>query len=33
MERNFLQWQRPEGAYPDRDGRYIVLAPTIPVSR
>lgn len=24
-------WSRPEGAYPDRDGRYIVLIPTIPL--
>ncbi|MEA2518070.1 MAG: hypothetical protein QOF49_150, partial [Chloroflexota bacterium] len=31
MNRNFLQWDRPEGAYPDRDGKYIVLIPTIPV--
>ncbi len=31
MRRNFLQWNRPEGAYPERDGRYIVVVPTIPV--
>jgi hypothetical protein len=31
MERNFLPWKRPEGLYPDRDGKYIVLVPTIPV--
>lgn len=30
MERNFLPWKRPEGSYPDRDGKYIVLVPTIP---
>ena len=30
MERNFLQWKRPEGRYPDRDGLYITVAPTIP---
>lgn len=28
MERNFLPWKRPEGKYPDRDGRFIVLIPT-----
>jgi hypothetical protein len=32
MERNFLPWKRPEGHYPDRDGKYIILVPTIPVS-
>jgi Papain-like cysteine protease AvrRpt2 len=31
MERNFLRWKRPEGTYPDRDGLYITLAPTIRV--
>ena len=31
MERNFLRWQRPEGRYPDRDGKYIALVPTIPL--
>jgi len=30
MVRNFLPWKRPEGKYPDRDGRFIVLVPTIP---
>jgi hypothetical protein len=30
MERNFLPWKRPEGTYPDRDGKYIILIPTIP---
>jgi hypothetical protein len=30
MERNFLPWKRPEGRYPDRDGRFIVVVPTIP---
>jgi hypothetical protein len=29
MIRNFLPWKRPEGAYPDRDGRFIVLIPTV----
>jgi hypothetical protein len=28
MERNFLPWKRPEGRYPDRDGRFIVVIPT-----
>lgn len=32
MIRNFLPWQRPEGAYPDRDGLFITLVPTIPVT-
>lgn len=32
MIRNFLKWQRPEGKYPDRDGLYITVVPTIPVS-
>lgn len=31
MTRNFLPWKRPEGAYPDRDGLFIIVAPTIPV--
>lgn len=30
MVRNFLPWKRPEGNYPDRDGRFIVLVPTLP---
>jgi hypothetical protein len=29
MRRNFLPWKRPEGKYPDRDGRFIVVVPTI----
>jgi len=24
-------WSRPEGAYPDRDGRFVVLVPTTPL--
>jgi len=32
MERNFLRWKRPEGRYPDRDGLYITVAPTIAVT-
>ena len=30
MERNFLAWKRPEGAYPTRDGNFIVVEPTQP---
>jgi hypothetical protein len=29
MKRNFLEWQRPEGAYPERDGKFIIVAPTL----
>ena len=29
MVRNFLPWKRPEGKYPDRDGRFIVMIPTL----
>lgn len=29
MERNFLAWKRPEGRYADRDGKFIVLIPTV----
>ncbi len=25
-------WSRPEGAYPDRDGRFVVLLPTTPIA-
>jgi hypothetical protein len=32
MERNFLPWKRPEGTYPDRDGKFIIVVPTLPVS-
>ena len=32
MERNFLPWKRPEGRYPDRDGKFIVVVPTLPVA-
>jgi hypothetical protein len=31
MVRNFLPWKRPEGKYPDRDGRFIVVIPTQPL--
>jgi hypothetical protein len=30
MVRNFLPWKRPEGTYPQRDGNFIVVEPTIP---
>jgi hypothetical protein len=29
MVRNYLPWKRPEGKYPDRDGLYIAVVPTI----
>ncbi len=29
MERNYLPWARPEGKYPDRDGKFLLLMPTI----
>ena len=32
MERNFLPWKRPEGTYPNRDGNFVVVIPTIPRS-
>jgi hypothetical protein len=32
MERNFLPWKRPEGAYPSRDGNFIVVEPSTPRS-
>jgi hypothetical protein len=28
MQRNFLEWKRPEGPYPERDGKYITVVPT-----
>jgi hypothetical protein len=27
MKRNFLPWKRPEGRYPGRDGKFLVLIP------
>jgi len=30
MVRNFLPWKRPEGKYPERDGRFLALVPTLP---
>lgn len=32
LRENFLPWKRPEGHYPDRDGLYITVTPTIPRS-
>jgi hypothetical protein len=32
MVRNFLPWKRPEGKYPDRDGKFIIIVPTIPLT-
>ena len=29
MERNFLPWARPEGTYPERDGRFLVVQPAL----
>jgi hypothetical protein len=31
MIRNYLKWKRPEGHYPDRDGLYIAVVPTVVV--
>ena len=33
MERNYLRWKRPEGLYPERDGLFISVVPTVAVSR
>jgi hypothetical protein len=30
LQRNFLPWARPEGTYPDRDGKFILVVPTLP---
>jgi hypothetical protein len=32
MKRNFLPWKRPEGKYPERDGKYLIVVPTTPVA-
>ncbi len=29
MVRNFLPWKRPEGRYPERDGRFVIVVPTL----
>ncbi len=31
MERNYLRWDRPEGDYPKRDGKFLAVVPTIPL--
>jgi hypothetical protein len=31
MVRNFLKWRRPEGHYADRDGKYLIVVPTVKV--
>jgi hypothetical protein len=31
MVRNYLPWKRPEGLYPDRDGKFIAVVPTVPL--
>lgn len=31
MRRNYLPWQRPEGSYPNRDGKFIAIVPTLPL--
>jgi hypothetical protein len=33
MERNWLPWKRPEGAYPDRDDLFLAVVPTMPLDR
>jgi hypothetical protein len=33
MKRNFLAWKRPEGRYPERDGKWIAVVPTQPLAR
>jgi hypothetical protein len=32
MERNYLRWKRPEGHYPERDGLFIAVVPTVAVN-
>jgi len=29
MIRNYLKWKRPEGRYPERDGLYLAVVPTV----
>jgi hypothetical protein len=33
MRRNYLPWKRPEGHYPNRDGLFLAIVPTQPLSR
>ena len=32
MVRNYLPWKRPEGSYPQRDGKFLLVVPTIAVT-
>jgi hypothetical protein len=32
MVRNYLPWQRPEGLYPNRDGKFLAVVPTVAVA-
>jgi hypothetical protein len=32
MKRNYLPWKRPEGLYPKRDGLFIAVVPTLPLT-
>jgi hypothetical protein len=32
MKRNYLPWKRPEGLYQSRDGLFIAVVPTKPLS-
>jgi hypothetical protein len=32
MTRNYIAWTRPEGRYPGRDGRWVAVIPTRPLS-
>ena len=31
MQRNYLRWDRPEGDYELRDGKFLAVVPTIPL--
>jgi hypothetical protein len=31
MRRNYLPWKRPEGVYPQRDGKFLAVVPTQPL--
>ena len=31
MQRNYLRWQRPEGSYQYRDGKFLAIVPTVPL--
>jgi hypothetical protein len=33
MRRNYLPWDRPEGNYPGRDGRFLAVVPTLPLTK